>query len=146
MPLIVQRCLQCGSPSTCEAERVPPYGARLRCAECGNLLPLVMPPAAGAGREADALPEETMEGQPAAAGGGDADAAGTPSRAEARRVLALWREEVRRTDAPPLVGVGLRDEHREDLERLRRLWTSSYPGPESLRLFEEELEKTLKRP
>jgi hypothetical protein len=130
MPVVVQRCLQCGSLSTCETERVPPYGARLRCSECGNLLPLVLPAAEDAAREADALAPE----------------ASTPSRAEARRVLDLWFGEVRRTDAPPLVGVGLRDEHREDLERLRRLWTASYPGPESLHVFEEELEKVLKRP
>jgi hypothetical protein len=146
MPVIVQRCLQCGSPSTCEAERVPPYGARLRCSECGNLLPLVLPPAEAAAREADDLAPEALEGSPAGdARAGDVEA-GAPSRAEARRVLDLWIEEVRRTDAPPLVGVGLRDEHREDLERLRRLWTASYPGPESLHLFEEELEKVLKRP
>lgn len=141
MPIIVQRCLQCGSPSTCETERVPPYGARLRCSACGNLLPLVLPAAEDAAREADAL-----EGSPAGnARAGDVEADG-PSRAEARRVLDLWIEEVRRTDAPPLSGVGLRDEHREDLERLRRLWTASYPGPESLHMFEEELEKVLKRP
>jgi len=112
MPVIVQRCLQCGSPSTCETERVPPYGARLRCPECGNLLPLVLPPAEAAARETDLLAEEVPEEQPAAAAGPCADGAAPPSRAEARRVLDLWLEEVRRTEAPPLSGVGLRDVHR----------------------------------
>jgi hypothetical protein len=46
MRTIVFRCAQCGFPVECETGRIPVYGARVRCAECGSLLPLiVLPPA-----------------------------------------------------------------------------------------------------
>jgi hypothetical protein len=44
MRTIVFRCAQCGFPVECETARIPAYGARLRCAECGALLPLIVLP------------------------------------------------------------------------------------------------------
>ena len=56
MRTIVFRCAQCGFPVECETARIPAYGARVRCAECGGLLPLiVLPPA----------PEPAAEAAPA---------------------------------------------------------------------------------
>jgi hypothetical protein len=126
MPAIVQRCVQCGGSSACEANRVPPYGARLRCPECGNLLPLLV---------ASALESLPRQAAPAAPG----------TRAEARRFLELWVAEARRTAATHLSGARLREKQEEELERLRVLWRSSFPGVESVREFEEELQTALAR-
>ena len=144
MPAIVQRCVQCGSPTEYEASRVPLYGARLRCPECGNLLPLLLPatiqtPPPEMGEAATRDPDDRS----AAPSIGDPEGASAGTRTEARNVLELWVREVRRTAAAPLTETRLREEHREELDRLRDLWRSSFPDPESIRIFEEELRATL---
>jgi hypothetical protein len=45
MPAIALCCAQCGTAVACDAARLPVYGARVRCAECGSLMPLVLLPA-----------------------------------------------------------------------------------------------------
>jgi DNA-directed RNA polymerase subunit RPC12/RpoP len=45
MAAIAFRCAQCGATAACDVARLPAYGARVRCAECGSLMPLVLLPA-----------------------------------------------------------------------------------------------------
>ena len=129
MPSITLRCRQCGRTAECEVGRLPPYGARARCAECGSLLPLTVPPGVG---EASSVPSVLEEPT-------------SPSRDEARQVLDLWIQEIRRTTPGRLTEIGVRGGRREELARLRGLWEASFPGPESARVFEEELQVALER-
>ncbi len=137
MARIGQRCRQCGSIHETEEASIPRYGLRVRCVECGSLLPLIVrsgtrseagapTPAPGAGTADDrsALDEAFLA---------------RPSRAETREVLRLWLLDIARNEARPLTPELVFREHGDELARMLALWQGSYPGREATELFREEL-------
>ncbi len=139
------RCRQCGATQQVAAERLPRYGARVRCGECGTLLPPITPaPAeegdrdlwgpleqfgtARTGAENPPLPEDLVS---------------RPTRAEAREILRLWMREVSRDRTEVLTEERLMREHGAELARLFSLWRASYPGAEGVRVFRAELQAIL---
>jgi hypothetical protein len=60
-------------------------------------------------------------------------------------VLELWVQEVLRARPGRTGAEDLRARRQEELARLRSLWEASFPGAESARIFEEELQSALRR-
>jgi hypothetical protein len=137
MTRIGQRCRQCGSTHETDEAWIPPYGLRVRCVECGSLLPLLE--CSGIEREALAPPAAPAAGAPDDRSALEAALLSRPSRAETREVLRRWLLDVARGEPRPLTAELVFREHGAELARMIALWQGSYPGREATELFREEL-------
>jgi hypothetical protein len=137
MARIGQRCRQCGAVHETDEASIPRYGLRVRCVECGSLLPLLE--SAGVEHAAATSPD----GPAAATPDGGPVLGGTfgehPSRAETRKVLRAWLKEIARSEVRPLTAGLVFREYGDELARMLALWQGSYPGREATELLREEL-------
>jgi hypothetical protein len=156
MAAVELRCRQCGWTSRVAADRLPRYGARVRCPRCDALqLVLGGPASSPAGEEHPELevdrpsaaapapiPASPSAPPPAPAAEpplGDEGGEERALTAEARQLLRLWLEELRRQTGAPLDVARVFGEHGEELAHLYSLWSASHPGERSQALFRREL-------
>jgi hypothetical protein len=137
MAHIGQRCRQCGSVHETDEATIPRYGLRVRCVECGSLLPLLEPPGVERAEDARAAFPAWVPGD--AAGPAAVAAREFPSRSETREVLRVWLQEIARGETRPLTAGLVFREHGDELARVLALWQGSYPGREATELLREEL-------
>ncbi len=170
------RCRQCGWQIEIPRLRIPRYGARIRCPECGGLQtvpsqPTVLTtpepdwtsdagaPAAGklvdgvvgsgTGRHTD---DAVPRNGPSAASVGNSTTAAAPAeetpviKGEARQLLQRWLRELQRDHEVALTGRHIFREHADELAHLFSMWQASYPGEEATSLFREELMASLEAP
>ncbi len=164
------RCRQCGWDSEIPRVRIPRYGARIRCPECGGLQ--TVRPVQAAVRPAAAREVAAAVWEPPTLHRGGLPAPGTPGpaaprpgdsagavqgaareiadstdpaalRTEARDLLRLWLQELRRAGPRPLTPRTLVRDHADELAHLFSLWQASHPGERAATLFREELMATV---
>lgn len=146
MSEILLRCRQCGWGTEVMRERIPRYGARIRCPECGSLQPLAPTPEEPKAEPVEASGEEVVETplEPNPdAGRSQIDPEST--RGKARQILLLWLQELQRGSKAPLTATRLFREHGEDLAHLFSMWRASFPGGQATRVFREQLLEALER-
>lgn len=134
MGMITLRCRQCGWVSETDPEEIPRYGARVRCGQCGTLLPLQ--------RAGSALERAAEPMGPAQADSGDTlgeAAPAPPTRDEAREILLMWMRGLEQTSGRLLTESILFRDYREELARLFAMWQVSRRGPKAREIFREEL-------
>jgi len=136
------RCRQCGWSGGISRARIPSCGARVRCARCDAVLPLLL--SSTEGESAVAGSPGTLEAGPVAGevapsslaseDHGDRAARVVPTRAEAREILSLWRREIGRGAEDLPAGV-----HDGELARIFARWQAAHPGEDAAAVFREEL-------
>lgn len=133
------RCRHCGWDNEIPRLRIPRYGARIRCPECGGVQTVlpgqpdapIRPPEVGESQAPLAPPGSSGETDPAAI------------RSEARQLLSLWLRELQRDHAESITASHLFRDHSEELAHLYSLWQTSFPGEQATVLFREELISTV---
>jgi hypothetical protein len=120
------RCRQCGWMQDLPIGALPRHGARVRCPECGTLLP--------------ALSSQTAspDGESLATTTSDSAVAG-----EVRDLLEAWLEEISPRAELLLREEDLLREHSADYARIVDLWQASHPGPEAIVLLRKTLRDLL---
>jgi hypothetical protein len=138
MATLTQRCRQCGWTHETDAEKLPRDGVRVRCADCGSLLPLLAnPDDAARGERAASQPAEAAAESASAAGG--ALRANDRSRPAAQEIVRRWLMELAHSEPRPLTEALVLRKYGGELARLLVLWQGSHPGREAADLFREEL-------
>lgn len=146
------RCRQCNWVTKIDQERIPGYGARIRCPECDRLQVLAPIPTGASSNLDDLLARDV---QPAARPAQEMHAPITerelmkpvpaPVRGEARQVLALWLQELQRGRETALTEEVLYRDFGEELAQLFSVWGASYPGERAAQVFREQLREALER-
>jgi hypothetical protein len=132
-------CRHCGWEATVRTDRIPRYGARICCPECGGLQLLEPPqPAAAAAALATSSSPPAQEPAPIQL----SEDTG-PTRSEARQLLLLWLQELAREDDRALSPARLFRDHADELAHLFSLWERSFPGGRATEIFREQLFEAL---
>lgn len=146
------RCRQCNWAMTIDQERIPRYGARIRCPECNRLQLLAPVPAGGQSdlddllaRKAAPPTQPKVELNAPITESELLRSAPAPVRGEARQVLALWLQELQGGHTTPLTEAILFSDYGEELAQLFSVWGASYPGERAAEVFRVQLREALER-
>jgi len=139
MERLTQRCPQCGGVQEADGGRIPRYGARLRCAECGGWLPLLFPVSGEEPGDPAELQAGGIARTPAPAGERPPAAGAAPPREEAREAISAWLEEIGRAEGRPLTAALLLRDYGGELVRLFDRWREGHSGRPAEEAFREEL-------
>jgi hypothetical protein len=156
MAMIRIKCRQCAWESDLDEERVPRYGARIRCPQCKSLqsvtpyisekerlrAPLAEMENVGSGtgseNRSDHRSSQVEERSVTNESSGHKTIR-SPSAAEAREVIDIWLAELRSHGQESVTMAILFSEFSDELTHIFTLWKATYPGENSIRLFREQL-------
>jgi len=161
-------CHQCEWSSCIRPGRIPLYGARIRCPECGSFQ-FVASPSQESDQESpgddfviDPIAETPRVQEPDLSERQSilsdshpqmrpdekpqlepvlipASEATDPMVEEARNVITTWLFELQYGEKEPLTTAELFTDHSEELAQIFALWKATHPGEKAIRLFREQL-------
>ena len=142
------KCSQCAWVSCLAADRIPRYGARIRCPQCDCLHSVDPQPTVSLDEDRFPLPKPADPGEATQLHDYQINRDPMPLPklpirepvvSQAREVISTWLSELERGRTDPLTLRLLFSEFTDELTHIFALWKAANPGEKSIKIFREQL-------